>query len=82
MLPKNYITYKSLSTHDVESHETNHTDPTTSKSNNNKWKYTLLVVVSTTILVYFSFGWLTKVMSGASTGIKILSKYNRNHFAI
>ena len=73
MLPKKYITYKTLSTHDVESYETNHTDPTTSKSNN-KWKYTLLVVVSTTILVYFSIGWLTKVMSGASTGIKIISK--------
>jgi len=81
MFPKNYITYNTLSTHDVESHETNHIETTTSKSNN-KWKYTLLVVVSTTILVYFSFGWLTKVMSGASTGIKILSKYNRNHFAI
>ena len=50
MFPKNYITYNTLSTHDVESHETNHIETTTSK-NNNKWKYTLLVVVSATILV-------------------------------
>ena len=78
MFPKNYITYNTLSTHDVESHVTYHIETTTSK-NNNKWKYTLLVVVSTVVFVYFSFGWLTKVMFGTSTGIKILNKYNRNH---
>jgi hypothetical protein len=80
MFSKKYITYKTLSTHDVESYETNHDEITTSKSNN-KWKYTLLVFVSTAILVYFSFGWWTKLISGASTGIKILSKYNINQFA-
>jgi len=64
MFQSKYHAYQTVPTYDVESHVINSSHNAVPKSN--KWKYSLAIFLSTLILVYFSFGWLTQVISGAS----------------